>query len=843
MGTATPHRDLRAVARRYFDLGYQPIPLPAGAKYPPPEGTTGYTGRDLSKDDIDRIDWNGNIALRLNGVIGVDVDAYHGGIHGLAELEATYGPLPPTVVAHNGRGDKSGIRLYRVPVGTTLRTDPASGVDLVQWHHRYVVVAPSLHPDGRRYQWWDQNERAPVDYPPDVGDLTELPWAWIEGLAAVKSRKGDGAATPDQVSAFLDRHTAATRPAALDGIRSALANRSKGRHATLVETACWAFREAAAGHYPARDAERLLADWWQREMADDPRRRDGGEYGAALAWAVGEVEADPDRVDSIREREAASRPLSWSEAHVAETLADSLRGRYLWSSKLGWLRWDGRRWKPDDNEQVLEQVRLWVIDLGRRILPDATAEDLKHVASYKTAGRINTLAQLARRMDGIAVDPDRLDNQPGLLNALNGVIDLRTGELHPHDPSLLFTKVANAEYHPDARHPDVDAALEALPPGTRAFVQTLFGCAATGEASEDVAGLFDGPGANGKTTLLHGVRSALGDYARPIARELILRTGREEHPTAYAELHQLRLAFLEELPEDGVLRAEVLKALTGGGEVRARYVHKDAWSFRLTHVLIIATNYRPRVLTLDDAIWRRLRLVPFPYRYAGPGDEPRPGDRPRDPNLRNRLVRGREQRIAMLAWIVAGARRWYAEGLAPSSEVTAATASWRIDEDLLLTFLNEHLVPDPGGETKAGPLYERYREWAFAENLRPLSGTRFGAVFPHHHAVVAHRVERHERSSGRVYVGLRFRAPHEPRTHWQPSTTTAQGNAKPQVTGPVEGSGGLKVNPLARNALERFPQTLHYPPPLRLQQRCCPDCGGELTPAEDCDSCGYRGLW
>lgn len=303
--TTDPTTPVAETARRLVAAGWSPLPLPAHAKTPPPPGFTGYAGRYSTVKDVARWDWDGNIAIRLPpDVAGVDVDVYHQGGEGLEQLVTRFGVELPDTVWSTSRDDGSGIALFRVPNGTTLATDPAQGVDMIQAHHRYLVVAPSIHPEGRTYRWVDEQSGDDVDDPPHPGDLPDLPWAWIEGLAVVKTGAA-AAAGPDEVRAFLEQHTANSRPAALKGVRRRLVGPLTSRHDTLVETACWALREAAAGLYPADAAVDVLHQWWIRVM-DDPSRRDGGEFGAVLRWAVAQIAADPDRVETIATKPSTS---------------------------------------------------------------------------------------------------------------------------------------------------------------------------------------------------------------------------------------------------------------------------------------------------------------------------------------------------------------------------------------------------------------------------------------------------------------------------------------------------------------------------------------------------------
>ncbi len=295
--------DLKTIALDLVDRGWSALPLPERAKWPPPDGFTGYRGRMARRADVEAWGWTGNIALRLPpDVVGVDVDVYRGG--SLQAFEGNWGELPPTVWS-TSRDDGSGIALFRVPVGTTLRANPTEGIEIVQHHHRYAVISPSVHPDtGEQYQLIDEASGETLDQVPDIDDLPEMPWAWIEGLRAIKGQTA-AAASGDEITAFVTETTERRVAGKLKGIETRLANFIGSRHDTLVEVACWAMREAAAGAYTAADAIELLEGWWHRVM-DDPERREGGEFGAAIRWAVAQVALEPGRVAEIRD--SLSRP-------------------------------------------------------------------------------------------------------------------------------------------------------------------------------------------------------------------------------------------------------------------------------------------------------------------------------------------------------------------------------------------------------------------------------------------------------------------------------------------------------------------------------------------------------
>src|SRR5215469_4544999 len=178
-------------APSYLDAGWVgPLPLPAGEKSPPPKGFTGEDGVDPNSEQIDiwrEKEGDGNTALRLpDGAVGVDVDAYDAKQGGatLEALETTWGPLPPTWISTSRIDTVSGIRLYRIPPGVKLAGDAGAGIEILQHHHRYAVVWPSINPmTNRRYRWYAPDGSL-SNRVPRVDELPELPAAWVSGLTA-----------------------------------------------------------------------------------------------------------------------------------------------------------------------------------------------------------------------------------------------------------------------------------------------------------------------------------------------------------------------------------------------------------------------------------------------------------------------------------------------------------------------------------------------------------------------------------------------------------------------------------------------------------------------------------
>jgi P4 family phage/plasmid primase-like protien len=369
---------------------------------------------------------------------------------------------------------------------------------------------------------------------------------------------------------------------------------------------------------------------------------------------------------------------------------------------------------------------------------------------------MENLVKVARRI--LAVEPIAFDIDAHLLNVHNGVVDLRTGQLGSHDPALMMTKLAGAAYVAAADHADVHTVFGCLDSGDVNSMKMLLGVAASGHQGGDHLPVWDGTGANGKTTLLLAASAALGDYAGPVPPELVMRSSREDHPTIKTALQGLRLAYVEETEEDGGLRLERVKALTGGAPIPARRIGGNYYEFMPSHTLILATNHRPNVNSAEHAAWRRLHLIPFPHRYGTA-----PGDQPIDTELRDRMRLGREQRETMLRIIVAGARKAYSAG-GPDSPVVqwstgidTATDDWRADEDVIWRFAESELYYNAALQVTLALMFSRYKSWCEAGGRNPGTDKLFARRFEAHDIFRDHGLRRTTPQRRVTYHGVGLR--------------------------------------------------------------------------------------
>jgi P4 family phage/plasmid primase-like protien len=709
-------------------------------------------------------------ALGLDGKLALDLDVTE---------PAWWDQLGSTAVNVTKRGEHL---IYDQPPGRTIGNStsrfPSEDWGEVRGAGGYIVI------------WW------PGDRPGfDVEQLryvVEFPHPeWLTDSAVAECR----GCTPAELGAFKNVHAAGNAGRIL-GFVTALADRvprtSRNFHAAKI--ACWIAREAAADLVPAREAFDALETWWAElgpEQDTDgklkTRKLPRSEILRIERWAVGQLALE--RVEEVRakaeaehaawlakqkaEQEALNAMFSppqganpatfnvdnahdWADNLLGQELADKLRleWRYVTAWKQ-WVHWDGRRWAVDETEAVHEVARLWMLELGAQVLAKATTHRDPLVAralQYRGAPAMEKLVRVARRI--LAVEPTVFDVDAHLLNVHNGVVDLRTGQLGPHDPALMMTRLAGANYDPTAAHADVTSVFGCLNPGDVASMRMLLGVAATGHTGGDHLPVFDGAGGNGKTTLLLAACAALGDYAGPVPPELVMKSTREDHPTIKTALQGLRLAYVEETEEDGGLRLERVKALTGGAPITGRKIGGNYYTFPPSHTLVLATNHRPNVNSAEYAAWRRLHLIPFPHRYSA-----NPEDQPIDSGLRDRMRLGREQRQAVLAVLVAGARAAYAAG-GPDSPVVhwsagigAATEAWRADEDVIWRFAGSELIFDPDARVTLKDLFSHYKWWCEAGNRLAGTDKTFARRFEAHD--IFRQVRRTTPKGSVVYVGVK----------------------------------------------------------------------------------------
>lgn len=367
-----------------------------------------------------------------------------------------------------------------------------------------------------------------------------------------------------------------------------------------------------------------------------------------------------------------------------------------------WMIYTGQVWESDSTLAVYDMVRNHVRH---------RSSGAKQILKATSVAAIEKLAKSDRRY---AATTDQWDANDSYLNTQGGVVDLESGEIYPHGPYLHQSKITPVGLSPDC--PQWLKFLEEVTAGDeeyQAYLQRVCGYAATGSTKEHALFFLYGPGGNGKGTFLNTLQAVLGDYAVVASMETFTESKQDRHPADLAMLQGARVVFAQETESGKAWAESRIKSLTGGDPITARYMRQDYFTFKPKFKLLIAGNHKPRLHNVDDAMRRRLQLLPFTQKFEGEN---------RCLNLDEKLVK---EHGGILQWIIDGAVEYESQGLSPPKVVLGATAEYFEGEDLFQQWLADCCDLDPNYFDKPSVLFEAWRNYAKAANEAAGTQTQF----------------------------------------------------------------------------------------------------------------------
>ena len=394
------------------------------------------------------------------------------------------------------------------------------------------------------------------------------------------------------------------------------------------------------------------------------------------------------------------------------------------------LSFNGIVWESLNPQYVKQDIKM----LSEQVIRPLTSNIPKNeenapklralVAARKYIEKAHSVSSVLQTFETLSFDGDieeELDLNPDLLAVGNGVIDLPTGSLMPGRASHMLATAIDTKYR-DGPTPLIDAFFDSIfndDQDTISYMRRLLGYGITGHTREQVWAIWTGVGSNGKSLLMELVKKLLGQFCVMMPGELLFETGKTAAGASTPHLQTLikkRLGFKDEgkTEKANVLNDELIKTVTGSSTITSKALYKEFTEFQPTHLPVLLCNKRPHVNIHDEAMMRRIVIVPFTNVYTSPDaksnpyDASNPNHRLKDDKIGEKLM-SKEGQQQLLAWLVRGAKEWYATGLGKmSSKIGQAFDSFREENDLLGAFIAESCTVDAHTFVNAAAFLQAY---------------------------------------------------------------------------------------------------------------------------------------
>lgn len=729
------------------DLGKRPAKKGAHGWY-----GYGWVTDQPSRADVERwVEWDANVGLRGTRFPALDIDSTDETLARVVERIALeeLGAAPVRV----GKAPKR-LLVYRTeePFSrVAVEIERGGETHLVEFlgHGRQYLVH-GVHPCGDEYRWVE--DALPDMVPETLTAITgEDAERFLTVLESKLSSRGltvrrVGRASAVHKDAPPQETLLAPSIEALGALVAAIPNDSRFNDRDDYITFGHAVKAAAGDN--EEDGYLIFSTWAARweDGDNDPEtvrsdwRRMHAPFRVGYSWlleqaedfedAEWEFDADPSAVPppvTVERDPGVPLPVDCTDDWIAEQILDEAREALRYDALTGrWHVWDGSRWAVDDSQRhvllVVYALRRLAKKLKARIANLAEGERKKYSATIQKLGNVGTVRAVVALLEShLAVGADAFDTNDMQINTPGGIVDLTTGELLPHDPHAMHSKSTSVAPG-GTTAPLWRQFLREVTRGDRElerFLQKTAGYALTGVRREQTLNFVWGPGGNGKSVFIDALMGVMGDYAATAPMDTFASSRADRHPTDLAGLMGSRLVTASETQAGRSWDEQRLKAVTGGDRMRARFMRQDFVEFEPRFKLLLIGNHAPQIENVDDAMRRRIHIVPFTFRPENP-----------DLQLTEKL---KDEYPAILRWMVEGCLLWQTEGLEPPECVLLQTQEYFEEEDMYAQWLEEccEVTGRDTDEMTSASAYQSWQLWcssrgepagtrrSFARSLKP----------------------------------------------------------------------------------------------------------------------------
>lgn len=400
--------------------------------------------------------------------------------------------------------------------------------------------------------------------------------------------------------------------------------------------------------------------------------------------------------------------MLYTDIYNSERFSKKYGHKIRWSKDYGgWFIYNGKHWKRDNNDIIkkyaIEFYKVLCEELqeNKFNLDDYQLNQFsKHVKNTGQNGKLEAMLDCSKAFLGEG--QEKFDSNYDLFNSQNGTINLKTKMFQEFNPNDLLTKISNVNFDSKSECPRWTIFLEEIFLGNKEiieFIQRVVGYSMTASTKEQCLFIFYGFGRNGKSIFIDTISYMLGDYAVNCpSTTLIRKPNSSAVPNDLASLKGARFVTAVESNQNVTLDEALIKQLTGGDKITARFLHKEYFEFKPTFKIFIATNHKPNIRGTDVGIWRRIRMIPFDLRITDEND---------DRNLGDKL---REELPGIFKWAIEGYKKWESEGLKTPQVVLDATGNYQDEEDDLGQFIKDYCIEDEGGYIPINEFKNKFKE-------------------------------------------------------------------------------------------------------------------------------------
>lgn len=442
---------------------------------------------------------------------------------------------------------------------------------------------------------------------------------------------------------------------------------------------------------------------------------------------------------------------SWDDTGRGQRLNDQFGEVFRWlATDKQWYYYNGSFWEPDNGqyienatEKVVNSIKTEKADLSFAIDTDEV-KAMKEFYRFSKESRshLAKVHMIDEFKKYVTIDHNTFDHENMLLNTESGYVDLTNGELKDHDISLLFSEQTATEYSDSTDCPLWDEFLKQIfnkDENLIHYVQKAVGYSLTGSVAEQVMFMCLGSGRNGKSVFINTIRNLFGTYAKQMNVEsIVVHNSGGNANSDIARLENTRLVTSSEANEGSRLDESLVKQLTGGDKILARFLYGKEFEYNPKFKIWMATNHLPLIRGTDDGIWRRLKVIPFNVQI--------PKDKV-DKNLEEKL---KSEWTGILNWCVQGSIMWQREGLDDPESVKNASHDYRQSMDPLDAFVDEMCVSGADYSIKVRDLYDDYKIWAENSREYQMSMTKFGKE-------MSKKLPKNRTKDGWQYLGIKLK--------------------------------------------------------------------------------------